>query len=193
MPLESCALTTIDYRTYYHLERYLFDEVTKAFEKNKTVSAFDFFCIVIWKANRAKSKVAERLLSHGYSDLKQAVAALIDHIAKAQDEKARMKVLISDWGFRLPMASAILTVLCPNTFTVYDVRVCEVLDNFCSAQYRTNFEALWSEYKGYTDAVQKMVTANYRLRDKDRWLWGKSFSEKLQEDIAANFKKVQGS
>jgi len=188
MSLESYALSTIDYRKYYHLERYLFDEVTKIFEKNKTLSAFDFFCIVIWKANRAKSKVAERLLSRGYNDLNQAVLALTSDVAKAQDDKARMKVLISDWGFRLPMVSAILTVLYPNTFTVYDVRICEVLDNFRSAQYRTDFEALWSEYKGYIDAVQKRVTENYELRDKDRWLWGKSFSEQLQEDVIANFR-----
>jgi hypothetical protein len=184
-------LSTIDYRKYYYLERYLFDEVTKTFEKNKTLSAFDFFCIVIWKANRAKSKVAERLLSHGYNDLNQAVLSLTGDVAKAQDDKARMKVLFSDWGFRLPMASAILTVLYPKTFTVYDVRVCEVLDDFRSAQYRTDFEALWSEYKLYIDAVQKRVTENYELRDKDRWLWGKSFSEQLQEDVTANFKKVR--
>ena len=80
-------MSKIDYRKYYHLERYLFDEVAKSFEKNNTLSAYDFFCIVIWKANRAKSKVAERLLSQGYSDLSQAVSALIGNIAKAKDEK----------------------------------------------------------------------------------------------------------
>jgi hypothetical protein len=185
------ALSNVDYRKYYHLERYLFDDVTKLFEKNKTLSAYDFFCIVIWKANRAKSKVAERLLSHGHNDLNQAVSALIGNIAVAQDEKARMKVLVSDWGFRLPMASAILTVLYSNTFTVYDVRVCEVLGNYRSAQNRTNFDAVWSEYEGYIEAVKKAVTENYELREKDRWLWGKSFSEQLQEDIRANFKKVR--
>lgn len=191
MPLEGYALSNVDYRKYYHLERYLFDEVTKSFQKNSTLSAYDFFCIVIWKANRAKSKVAERLLSQDHSDLSQAVSALIGNIAKAQGEKARMKVLVSDWGFRLPMASAILTVLYPNAFTVYDVRVCEVLGNYRSAQYRTNFDALWSEYEGYIDAVKKAVAENYELREKDRWLWGKSFSEQLQEDIKANFKKVR--
>ena len=101
-----------------------------------------------------------------------------------------MKVLISDWGFRLPMASAILTVLYPNAFTIYDVRVCEVLGDYRNAQYRTNFDALWSEYQSYIVAVKKAVTEKYELREKDRWLWGKSFSKQLQEDIKANFKKV---
>jgi hypothetical protein len=33
-------------------------------------------------------------------------------------------ILMRDWGLRLPMASAILTVLFPEEFTVYDQRVC---------------------------------------------------------------------
>jgi hypothetical protein len=190
VPLESDELRTIDYRKYYDLERYLFDEVTKTFEKTHTLNAFDFFCIVIWKANRAKSNVANRLLSRKYTDLDQAVLALSKKVASALDKKARMKVLISDWGFRLPMASAILTVLYPKDFTIYDVRVCEVLNKFHNTQNLTDFEKMWSEYEDYIDAVQKQVTENYDLRDKDRWLWGKSFSDQLKKDIAAKFKKV---
>lgn len=191
MPLESDALSNIDYRKYYFLERYLFDEVAKTFEKNKKLSAFDFFCIVIWKTNRAKSKVAKRLLEHGpYNNLNQAVLALTSEVAKAQGDEARMKVLFSVWGFQLPMASAILTVLYPKTFTIYDVRVCEALDKF-KLKNCTNFEALWSEYKRYIKAVRKRVTKNYELRDKDRWLWGKSFSEQLQKDVTENFKKIR--
>jgi len=81
----------VDYRKYYHLERYLFEEVTCSYETNKTLNAFDFFCIVVWKANRAKSKVAERLLSHGFNHLDQAVSSLESGIAHAQDDKERMK------------------------------------------------------------------------------------------------------
>ena len=40
-----------------------------------------------------------------------------------------MRILIEDWAFRLPMASAILTVLYPDSFTVYDIRVCSELQN----------------------------------------------------------------
>lgn len=50
------------YLDYYYLEQYLFDVVSARFQTVGTLSAFDFFCIVIWKANRAKSKVAKRLL-----------------------------------------------------------------------------------------------------------------------------------
>ena len=43
-----------DYLKYYNLERYLFEEVTKKFKEEGQLGAFDFFCIVMWKANRAK-------------------------------------------------------------------------------------------------------------------------------------------
>jgi hypothetical protein len=87
------------------------------------------------------------------------------------------------------MASAILTVLYPTAFIVYDVRVCDVLRNFHNTQYRTNFDVLWSEYQTYVEAVRKAVPEIDDLRDKDRWLWGKSFWEQLNEDISAKFKK----
>ena len=37
---------------------------------------------------------------------------------------------MTKWAFRLPTASAILTVLYPDVFTVYDRRVCKVLGAF---------------------------------------------------------------
>ena len=184
-------MSAIDYRKYYHLERYLFDEVAVRYAGTQKLSAYDFFCIVIWKANRAKSKVAKRLLAKGFDDLEKAVSALTTSIAGAPDDRARLEILVNDWGFRLPMASAILTVLYPNSFTIYDIRVCDVLGNFRNTQYRTNFDSLWREYQEYVAAVGKAVSENFDLRDKDRWLWGKSFHEQLKEDIDAQFKKLR--
>ena len=34
-----------DYARFYDLQRYLFGEVSGSFKQNKTLSAFDFFCI----------------------------------------------------------------------------------------------------------------------------------------------------
>src|SRR5688572_9209748 len=121
--LRSFSVNSIDYRQYYYLEQYLFTEVTNRFERSNKLNSFDFFCIIIWKANRAKSKVAERLLSKGHDDLDAAISALTSAIANERDERDKIKILMLDWGFRLPMASAILTVLHPTMFTVYDVRV----------------------------------------------------------------------
>jgi hypothetical protein len=134
-------VTVIDYRTYYHLEHYVFHEISAQYRKAGQLAAFDFFCIVIWKANRSKSKIAHRFLAKGFHDLESAVAALTRALATAPDDKERMRILIDEWGFQLPMASAILTVLCPELFTMYDMRVCDVLGDFQKTPYRANMEA----------------------------------------------------
>jgi hypothetical protein len=70
------------------------------------------------------------------------------------------------------MASAILTVLYPESCTVYDVRVCDVLGDFRTTQYRTDFETLWDAYQRFMAAVHAAVNEDDDLRDQDRWLWG---------------------
>ena len=180
-----------DYRDLYWLEDYLFSKVSARFAQTRTLSAFDFFCIVIWKANRAKSKVARRLLDAGFVDLQSAVAELARDVDKFAEPKERLRVLIQKWRFRLPMASAILTVLYPEQFTVYDVRVCETLGDFASLADRVNFESLWEGYTHFADRVQASGPASLSLRDKDRWLWGKSVAEQLARNIDARFAKAR--
>ncbi len=174
---------------YYDLEKYLFQVVSIRYARDKTLTAFDFFCIVIWKANRAKSRVAERLLAHGngHGNLKDTVASLLAEISSAIDSKGRLSVLIEGWGFRLPMASALLTVLFPDDFTIYDIRVCNVFCDFDDAQFQPNFDTLWERYSDYVVAVRNAVTSCTGLRDKDRFLWGKSFATQLQSDIRSSF------
>ena len=180
----------MNYVSYYDLETYLFGEVSERYREDKTLSAFDLFCIVIWKANRSKSKVAKRLLAQGYLDLESAVTALVASINDIQDNEGWLRVLIDHWGFRLPMASAILAVLFPEEFTVYDVRVCEVLGDFKDAQYKTKYEALWQRYPDYVCRVKEEVPWIGALREKDRYLWGKSFALQLKADIDARFGAV---
>ena len=185
------TLVDRDFRELYHLERYLFENVTPRFQQFGVLSTFDFFCVVVWKANRSKSKVAARLLSQGHNDLESAVAKLITSIFEAPNEKMRLKVLIDGWKFRLPMASAILSVLYPDAFTVYDTRVCDALGAFHSAQDKTNFDLLWEDYQSFILAVEQKSPDEYTLRDKDRWLWGKSFCHQLENDIKAKFVKTK--
>ena len=131
----------MDYLKLYDLERYLFEVVRPSFQRDSELTAFDFFCIIIWKANRAKSEVAKRLIRHhgkGGTDLDAVIGDLTHQIHAARDdEKERMRILIKDWGFRLPMASAILTVLYPEIFTVYDKRVCGELGKYHCVQDRS--------------------------------------------------------
>ena len=98
--------------------------------------------------------------------------------------------MIQDWGFLLPMASAILTVFYPSDFTVYDSRVCDVLGDFDWVGNRTNFDKLWDGYSQFMAAVKQKAPSDLSLRDKDRWLWGHSFYGELVKDIDENFKRT---
>ncbi|CAN5483920.1 hypothetical protein BH20ACI3_BH20ACI3_39720 [soil metagenome] len=76
----------MDYLKYYDLERYLFEDVSKRFQKEHSLSAFDFFSIIIWKANRAKSQIARKLLSRqspGKRDLESVCRELTAALYKA--------------------------------------------------------------------------------------------------------------
>jgi hypothetical protein len=181
---------TIDYIKYYDLEKYILTDLRKNFDLNKHLTAFDFFCIVIWKANRAKTKVAERLIKYNKEkDIEKSVYDLTSKIYLAKDDKQKLKVLIEDYKFRLPMSSAILSMLYPDNFTIYDVRVCDTLTDFKGLDNISNFENLWNGYSKYIDSVKKYKPQNLSLRDKDRFLWGKSFYEQLTDDLKKNFKK----
>jgi hypothetical protein len=175
----------VDGLSYYHLEDYLFNVVYERFHSQGWLSAFDFFSIIIWKANRAKSKVARKLMAHedGISDLDAIVRSLTNSIYKAAENKERMRILIGDWQFALPMASAILTVLYPEEFTVYDYKVCNQIAFPELKNYSSFSEGLWADYNSYCAKVMAESPQNLSLRDKDRYLWGKYTLEKLKEDI----------
>jgi hypothetical protein len=184
-----------DFHQFYDLESYLFDAVHSHFEKHGELSAFDFFCIIIWKANRAKSKIAKRL-KREYGDLDTAVCELTRGLAQQSTPKERLQYLVKKWGFHLPIASAILTVLHPNEFTIYDRRVCDALKEICGKEFHylgnlTNPDRLWTEYENFRRQVEESAPGYPTLRDKDRYLWGKSFYKQLMEDIAQGFTKVE--
>jgi len=180
----------VDYRQYFDLDCYLFDVVSRRYRQFKTLSVFDFFYIVIWKANRAKSKIAKRLLRRGYASLEKAVEALFHDLAARNSSRSRLECLIYDWGFKLPMASALLSVLYPKDFTVYDIRVCNQIKGFHNLANISAKNKLWNGYCAFVQRVSEFNAAGLSLttlRDKDRYLWGKSFYEQLRNDIVKNF------
>jgi hypothetical protein len=89
-----------------------------------------------------------------HTPIDTAVRNVTQDIAQATSPQDKLKVLLSAWGFLLPMASPILTVLYPNDFTVYDVRVCDVLGDFHWVANRTKYEDTWTGYMHYLAAVQ---------------------------------------
>ena len=179
-------IMTTSFMKYYNLENYILTDVRNNFNKEGYINAFDFFCIIIWKANRAKTRIAQRLSNRNH-DLEQSVRELTSKIFKATDQKEKLEVLLVDYGFRLPMSSAILSILYPDSFTVYDVRVCDTLNNFKGLDNKSNFDELWRGYEDYINCVRAYGPQNLSLRDKDRLLWGKSFYEQLTKDIKSKF------
>jgi hypothetical protein len=163
-----------EFEKEYHEEAYLFEVVGPAFRATGRLDAHDFFFIVRWKANRAISKVADRLAAIGGPDLKAAVSRLAREVYSAKTPRERFDVLVGRWGLRLPMASAILTVLYPDDFTVYDVRACEEVDGFRFLADRRSIGDLWSGYLEFKAAVEKAAPAHLSLRDKDRFLFSRS-------------------
>jgi hypothetical protein len=87
------------------------------------------------------------------------------------------------WGFRLPTASAILTVLYPDIFTMYDIRVCDTLQAFHQLGSMKWSSAAWREYQRFLGAVRDAAPRGLSLRDCDRWLWGKDKWETLRNEI----------
>ena len=177
----------VDFRQFYDLESYLFEVVGPRFRANGRLDAFDLFSIIIWKANRAKSRIARRLLDSGAGTLEDAAALLTEGLASQPDPKERLRYLLKDWGLRLPMASAILTVLYPDDFTIYDTRVCDAIGGFHSTGSRSDFDRVWGEYVEFRVTVEEAAPLTLSLRDKDRYLWGKSFHDQLRSDMEREF------
>ena len=168
-----------------NLGAYVFGTVAKRFHNQKCLDTVDFFCIVIWKANRAKSTIAKGLKKID-PDLDKAVRQLTRELHDQPNSKSRFKYLRAK-GFRLPFASAILTVLYPKEFTVFDLRVCESLDGkghgFKYLDRRKSFDSLWEGYQEFKQCVLDTTPPNLSLREKDQWLWGESFYKALCKDI----------
>jgi hypothetical protein len=182
----------VDYLRFQDFESYLFEDVHRRFQEDGSIGAFDFFAIVIWKANRAKSKVAQRLLDRdakGRKRLEPIVRDLTRSLHEAPDARSRLRILREDWGFQLPMASAVLSVLWPDEFTVYDARVCGQLGRFGDLAGKGRFDVLWDGYCQYLKAVEERGPAHLSLRQKDRFLWGKSVAEQLARDVGKAFKR----
>jgi hypothetical protein len=179
----------IDYRNYYELEKYLFSEVTHHYERDGYLNAFDFFCIIVWKANRAKSKVARKLIKFNKGTLNETVKILTNEISNGKTSKDKLAILVEKWGFYLPIASAILTVLYPTEFTIYDSRVCDILQKYQELADEMKIDQIWNGYQAYMQSIIECEPKELNLRDKDRYLWGKSFYKQLNEDINNSFEK----
>lgn len=175
----------INYEKYYDLERFLFKDITEFFQLNGYISGVQFYCILIWKADRAKSYNARKIINKEESKtFDENVKTLTSEIYSAQSDLERIKILF-DWKFLIATASAILTVLYPQRFTVYDYRVVEQEELKRFKNLKRNAE----KYLEFIEAVKalKLEKEFKDLRSKDRYLWGRSRYNSIIRDIESGF------
>jgi hypothetical protein len=84
------------------------------------------YLILDWKSSRARTRHRSRLAGIAGS-FNAAVGEIAADLHAAASPEQRLGVLLTKWGFRLPTASAILSILYPDIFTIYDIRVCNAL------------------------------------------------------------------
>ena len=175
-----------DYLEIYHLEDYLLTKVGGKFRETGTISLIDFYLITIWKAPRAKGYVRARLKKIGDGNCAPAVNKVSQALWHNNRPEERLRILMGDeFGFRLATATAILTILDPEHFSVYDKRVCEQLRNFRRLADQKFSSGLWHNYQLFLEAVKAVTPGQLTLRDKDRYLWGKSFYEEAEKELNA--------
>jgi hypothetical protein len=173
----------MDYRKIYNLETYLFGEVKKKFIDEGFVEPLDFYLILVWKSPRSKTRARDRLKGIAGS-FSEAVRRISHSLYTAETPRNRLEILMTTWKFRLPTATAILTILYPTDFTVYDARVVDQLQEFNDIISMPFSERMWQEYLNYKQAVENNTPVGLSLRDKDRYLWGKSLYTQCVREIA---------
>jgi hypothetical protein len=178
------AWPMMDYLKFYDLESYLLKEVKERFCSRSELRPLDLFLMLHWKAIRAKTRTKDRLIEK-VGGFEKAAAEIAKSISDASKPKERLRVLMVNFHLRLPTATAILTILYPKKFTVYDERVCKQLKNFkpintyCPDK---NWDRIWSAYRDFKQRVIDETPRELSLRDKDRYLWARDFIEQAECD-----------
>ncbi len=168
---------------YYSPEMRMFPAIAKRFAETGFLDPAAFYVILDWKAPRVRKRHRLRLAGIAGS-FNAAVAEIAADLQAAMGPEQQLGLLLTKWRFRLPTASTILTVLYPERFTIYDIRVCKALHDFRRLGGRRWSPKLWSEYQRFVDAVRAAAPEGLSLRDCDRWLWGKDKQATLRSELA---------
>jgi len=167
---------------YYSPETYLFPEISQRFASTGGLDPMALYLILDWKAPRARTRHRSRLarIAGNFGAAAREIAA---DLKLADEPEQQLGILLTRWGFRLPTASAILAVLYPEVFTIYDIRVCNALQKFHHlGNIKWSHEA-WTEYQRFVVAVRATAPQDLSLRDCDRWLWGRDKEATLLKEL----------
>jgi hypothetical protein len=172
-----------DYLGFYDSEGYLLNQVGVTFRETGRLEPVDFLTMLIWKAERAKNYHKKRLAKLGKCTFAEAVTKLAAGLHQAPNHKERLKYLMEKWWFQLPTATAILTLLYPEDFTVFDWRVCDEVTIAYEPWYSKSFsDAVWEHYLTFKSAVEEKGPQYLSLRNKDRFFIGRSNRKSISDD-----------
>jgi hypothetical protein len=167
----------IEAACYYDLESYLFSQVAKRFEQGDALTAFDFYAIITWKANRTKTIVRDGLASRNLSPTE-----LMNRVRNIPDDPGKLQALDDVPGIGIPIASAILTVFYPKRFTVLDFRAWETLYDLKRVSSKTLPGDVEGYFKKYLPECQRLASDwKMSLRELDVALWGWSQKKDLEK------------
>jgi hypothetical protein len=137
----------------------------KALSAGKRISEGDYTLenlipIVEWKSSRPKGYVSE----NDATDISDALASL----GRCKRDRTKVAVLLGLRGVQVPMASAILTAIDPEHYTIIDVRALQSLGV-------TQSSPSVDHYLKYLDFCRSAAKErNVPLRAFDRALWQRS-------------------
>jgi hypothetical protein len=148
-------------------KQFSFGDEATIFEAGKRIAAGDygmenFQAIVKWKSNRSIG-LAQR---NDPADVRDALRLAVS----AKTERAAVAVLTGLRGVKVPVASAILTAIKPDQFTVIDYRALESL-GISKTVLSVEF------YLDYLAGCRRLARAHkvsLRTLDRALWQWSKS-------------------
>lgn len=115
--------------------------------------------------------------------IKVNIGSYLKAIGNARDgEEIKAITILDDIpGCGLAVASTILSIYCPNKFSIIDWRVLEVL-GYTSKKAKTDG---WKADEYWNEFMQKIkdisISTGTDLRTTDKILWGKSFSDQIDK------------
>ena len=161
------------YIKYYFLEDYLLNEVRNNFQKRGYLTPEEFFAIVIWKRNASKTNIRK-----GVVKSKRTIRAITSRVFQARPEE-KLNALLSSKipGIGIAIASAILTILYPDDFTIADYHASASIKDL-GKNIKGDPRTKVAVYNDYLNICKKLAPKHsLSLRDFDRALWAKDFYE----------------
>ena len=169
---------------YYSPETHLFPKLSQTFADTGTIDPEALYLVLDWKAPRARTRHRDRLARIAGSFNVAASRIAAELWAATADPEKQLAILLNDWGFRLPTATAILAVLYPETFTIHDIRVCNRLGDFHKLGDVKWSSKAWQQYQRFVASVRGAAPEELSLRDSDRWLWGQDKRQALLKELS---------